>query len=80
MFPKRAVATLIGIGGTAGSATGILFPIYTGWLLDRFKAAGNETGGYSILFAICAFAYLAALLIQHALAPRFEPLRFADSD
>jgi ACS family hexuronate transporter-like MFS transporter len=79
MFPKRAVATLIGIGGTAGSATGILFPIYTGRLLDRFKAAGNETGGYSILFATCAFAYLVALLIQHLLAPRFEPLRFADN-
>jgi ACS family hexuronate transporter-like MFS transporter len=74
MFPKRAVATLTGIGGTAGSITGICFPVYTGWLLDRFKASGNETGGYSILFATCAFAYVVAFIVQHLLAPRFEPV------
>jgi len=79
MFPKRAVATLTGIGGTAGSATGILFPIYTGWLLDRFKASANETGGYTILFATCAFAYLVALFIMHLLAPRFEPVAIPES-
>ena len=72
MFPKRAVATLTGIGGTAGSATGILIPIYTGWLIDRFK--GDATGAYSILFAIIAFSYVVAFVIQHLLAPRFEPV------
>jgi ACS family hexuronate transporter-like MFS transporter len=76
MFPKRAVATLIGIGGMAGSAAGILVPVYAGWLIDRFK--GNETGAYSILFSIIAFAYVVAFVIQHLLAPRFEPLPFPD--
>ena len=77
MFPKRAVATLIGLGGTAGSAAGILVPIYTGWLIDRFK--GNETGAYFILFNVIAVSYLLAFLLQHLLAPRFETLPpFAD--
>lgn len=28
VFPKRAVASIVGIGGMAGSIGGILFPIY----------------------------------------------------
>ena len=74
MFPKRAVATIVGIGGMAGSFGGILFPLYSGKLLDRFQAAGNVTAGYAILFTICGSAYLVAFVINHALAPRFEPI------
>ena len=43
-------------------------------LLDRFKAQGDVTGGYAILFAICAFAYLVSFAIHHVLAPKFEPI------
>lgn len=74
-FPKSAIASVIGIGGTAGSITGVLFPTITGKLLDHFTRIGNVAGGYTALFAICAFAYLVAFAIQHLLAPRFEPLR-----
>lgn len=73
MFPKRAVASIIGIGGMAGAAGGMLFPILTGKLLDVFKASGNVTGGYTIMFSICAFIYLVAFVIHHFLAPKFEP-------
>ncbi|HMC95726.1 MAG TPA: MFS transporter, partial [Polyangia bacterium] len=73
MFPKRAVASVVGIGGTAGSIGGIIFPLYAGKLLDRFTAAGNVTAGYGVLFGICAFAYLVAFTVNHLLAPRFEP-------
>ncbi len=76
MFPKRAVASIVGIGGMAGSIGGILFPIYSGKLLDRFQASGNVTAGYAFLFAICGFAYLIAFGVNHALAPRFEPVPF----
>jgi ACS family hexuronate transporter-like MFS transporter len=69
------VGSLIGMGGTAGSIGGMLFPIYAGKLLDRFTAVGDVTAGYAILFAICALAYLVAFGINHVLAPRFEPLR-----
>jgi ACS family hexuronate transporter-like MFS transporter len=70
MFPKRAVATLTGIGGTAGSGTGIFAPIAVGWLIDHFN--GNATAAYAILFGIISFMYVIAFVLQHLLAPRFE--------
>jgi len=72
MFPKRAVASVVGLGGMVGSGMNIVFPIVAGRLLDIFKAQGNVSGGYAVLFAGCAFAYLAAFGLQHLLAPRFE--------
>lgn len=72
MFPKRAVASVVGLGGMAGSCVGFLFPILAGQLLDRFKAQNNISGGYAALFTFCAGAYLVAFLLQHLLAPRFE--------
>jgi MFS transporter, ACS family, hexuronate transporter len=69
MFPKRAVATLIGVGTTAGSLGGMLFPIITGMVLDKF------TNGYAIIFGFCSIAYLIAFAINHLLAPRFEPVK-----
>jgi MFS transporter, ACS family, hexuronate transporter len=75
MFPKRAVASVIGIGGMAGSVGGILFPKFAGRLLDKFTAAGNVSAGYAILFTICGSAYLIAFAINHALAPKYEPIR-----
>ncbi|MEI6412509.1 MAG: MFS transporter, partial [Bacteroidota bacterium] len=41
MFPKKAVSSVVGIGGMAGAVGGILFPMLVGWLLDSYKAAGN---------------------------------------
>jgi ACS family hexuronate transporter-like MFS transporter len=75
MFPKPAVASLIGLGGMAGAAGGMMFPIFCGKLLDKFTAAGNVTGGYAVLFSVCAFAYLVTFALHHLLAPKFEPIR-----
>jgi ACS family hexuronate transporter-like MFS transporter len=76
-FPKRAVAAIAGIGGMAGAIGGILFPVFAGWLLDRYKAApGGETAGYTVLFRICSGVYIIAFLIHHFLAPRFEQVDF----
>jgi ACS family hexuronate transporter-like MFS transporter len=73
MFPKKAVASVVGIGGMAGSAGGFIFPILTGMLLDHFKALNNITAGYAILFGICGCMYLVAFVLHHLLAPRLEP-------
>jgi len=73
MFAKKDVATIVGLGGMAGSIGGIIFPWFCGRLLDRYHALGNVTAGYAILFAICASAYLIAFVIHHLLAPKFEP-------
>ena len=74
MFPKRAVASLTGIGGMAGSVGGFLFPIYCGKMLDQFKMAGHENGAYSHLLHLIAFVYLLAFGLHHCLAPKFEPI------
>jgi len=66
MFPKIAVASVIGLGSTAGSIAGMIFPIVTGLLLDKFQA-----GGYTILFYICGFAYLVGFGLNHLCAPKF---------
>lgn len=75
MFPKRAVATLIGLGGMAGAVGGMIFQVFAGALLDKFAKGGGETAGYALLFGICAFAYLIAFALNHLLAPRFEPIK-----
>jgi hypothetical protein len=38
-----------------------------GMLLDKFQA-----GGYTIVFIICAFAYLVGFGLNHLCAPKFE--------
>jgi ACS family hexuronate transporter-like MFS transporter len=73
-FPKKDVGTVVGLGGMAGSIGGMLFPWFSGKLLDQF-GAGNATGGYAMLFTICASAYLLAFAIHHLLAPKLEPVR-----
>ena len=75
MFPKRAIASVIGIGGMAGSIGGFIFPWLTGMMLDHFKALGRVTSGYAILFSICACMYLIAFAFHHLAAPRFVPVR-----
>jgi ACS family hexuronate transporter-like MFS transporter len=70
MFPKKTVATLIGMGGMAGSVGGILFPIITGVVLDSFK------NGYTMIFGYCSLAYVLALVINNSLAPDFKTLTF----
>lgn len=70
MFPKEAVSSVVGIGGMAGAVGGILFPIFVGNILDQFKAMGNITAGYNIIFSICGCTYLIAYLVIHLLTRR----------
>lgn len=75
MFPKNAVSSVVGIGGMAGSIGGMLFPLLVGNLLDHYKAAGDITIGYNILFVICGFGYLLAWGMMHLLAPKMERVK-----
>ncbi len=70
MFPKKAVSSIVGIGGMAGSIGGMLFPIFVGFILDTYKELGDITAGYNIIFIICACGYVAAWLAMHLLVPR----------
>ena len=68
MFPKRAVSSVVGIGGMAGSIGSTLFPLLVGALLDYYKGVGNIGAGYNILFVICGLAYILAWGIIHFLS------------
>jgi len=68
MFPRRAIGSVVGLGGFAGAAGGVLFQRLTGTIL---QANGSN---YVPVFAICGLAYVTALLIIHLLAPRMQPV------
>jgi ACS family hexuronate transporter-like MFS transporter len=65
LFPRSAVGSVIGIGGTVGAVGGMLFAIYTGQVLERI-------GSYTPIFIVAGSAYFIGLAIVHALTPRLE--------
>ncbi|MEO6915932.1 MAG: MFS transporter [Chitinophagaceae bacterium] len=75
MFPKRAVSSVVGIGGMAGSIGGILFQPLVGMILDYFHNQGNKALGYNIIFIICGFAYLIAWVIMNFISPRMKEVQ-----
>ena len=68
MFPRHAVASVVGIGGFGGAVGGMLIATFTGFLLEI-------TGSYVPVFVMAGSAYLLALAVVHALAPRLEPAK-----
>jgi ACS family hexuronate transporter-like MFS transporter len=78
LFPKQAVSSVTGIGAMSGAVGGMLFPLLVGYILDSYKSAGNLTGGYNLLFFICAFTYLFAWLIIHLLTRKSQPVELKE--
>ena len=74
MFPKKAVGSVIGIGGMAGGFGGVILTKIGGALFDHYKALGNIQTGYTIMFAICALAYLLAWIVMKVLVPQYKPI------
>jgi MFS transporter, ACS family, aldohexuronate transporter len=72
MFPKKAVASITGIGGMAGGLGGILVSKSAGLLFDHYKGLGHIETGYLIMFVACGLAYLVAWLIMHLLVPKMK--------
>jgi MFS transporter, ACS family, aldohexuronate transporter len=68
LFPKAAVASVIGIGGMAGALGGMLFQLATGYVVGL-------THSYVPLFVTACLAYLTALVIINAISPRLAPAR-----
>jgi ACS family hexuronate transporter-like MFS transporter len=66
MFPRKAVGSVVGIGGMAGAIGGMLVSKVVGYIL-------TWTGSYVPIFIIAGSAYLVALAIFHSLAPKLEP-------
>ncbi|NLJ42460.1 MAG: MFS transporter [Bacteroidales bacterium] len=72
MFPKKAVASVTGIGGMAGAVGGILIAQAAGLLLKHYTAIGKTELGYGVMFIYCGIAYLLAWIIMHFLVPRMK--------
>ncbi len=66
MFPRKAVGSVVGIGGFCGAMGGFLMNLGAGWLRQ-------STGNYDVMFILAGCAYFTALLVIHLLAPRLEP-------
>jgi ACS family hexuronate transporter-like MFS transporter len=72
MFPKKSVASVIGIGTAAGGIGGVIVQKIAGALTDHFKAEPQKA--YVIMFVICALSYLVAWSMMKALVPRHKPI------
>jgi ACS family hexuronate transporter-like MFS transporter len=74
MFPKKTIGTVIGIGGMAGGLGGVAISKLGGALFDYYKSLGHTQTGYTIMFAICAVAYLVAWIVMKILVPKYRPI------
>jgi len=76
-FPKRAIATVTGIGGLAGGVGAFIINKTSGWLFDYaketqlvFMGFKGEEAGYFIIFSFCSIAYLIAWIVMKTLVPK----------
>jgi ACS family hexuronate transporter-like MFS transporter len=69
VFPKKATASVIGIGKMVGVAVAVIADLSLGAVLDT---AGNS--GYFWAFVIAGFSYISILGFVHLLMPHMTPL------
>jgi len=65
MFPRGAVASVVGFGTLLGTISGMFISKMVGYILQ-------ETGSYVPIFVLAGTAYLVALGFVQVLAPRLE--------
>jgi MFS transporter, ACS family, hexuronate transporter len=66
MFPRRAVASVVGMGGFGGAVGGLCIA----WLVSHLL---QWTHSYVVVLFMAGSAYIFALLVIQVLAPRLEP-------
>ena len=81
MFPKKAIATITGIGGLAGGIGSTLINKGSGMLFDfseevnmSFMGFHGIEAGYFIVFSICAVCYLIGWSVMKLLVPKYSPI------
>jgi ACS family hexuronate transporter-like MFS transporter len=68
MFPRSAVASVVGFATMAGAFSGMFVAKAVGYILQR-------TGSYVLIFVMAGMAYLVALFFVQLLAPRLQPAK-----
>jgi len=81
MFPKKAVATITGIGGMAGGLGSFFINKGSGMLFTHaeetkmtFFGFEGKPAGYFMVFIFCAIAYLLGWSIMKSLVPKYKPI------
>ena len=83
MFPKSTIATITGIGTTAGGLGSMIVQKVAGNLFTYAENAGSafrflgfegKPAGYFIIFCYCGVAYLIAWTIMKSLVPKYKPI------
>jgi ACS family hexuronate transporter-like MFS transporter len=69
VFPKKATASVVGIGGMVGSIASIAANFGLGHVLDN-----SGKIGYTFAFLIAGSLYLFCLLFVHLIMPKMTPL------
>jgi ACS family hexuronate transporter-like MFS transporter len=72
MFPKNAVASVVGLGGTAGAFGAMALLWVTRWLFTQVPAGQSTDGVYRVLFIIAGSCYVVSLLCFHLLVPKLK--------
>ena len=70
VFPKKATASVVGLGGMVGAVASILANYFLGSVLD---SSGKL--GYTFAFLIAGCMYLVCLAVIHLIMPRMTPLK-----
>ena len=83
MFPKSTIASITGIGTTAGGIGSMIVQKVAGNLFTYAENAGSafrflgfegKPAGYFIMFCFCGLAYLVAWSIMKTLVPKYKPV------
>jgi MFS transporter, ACS family, hexuronate transporter len=68
IFPKKAVATVVGLSGFAGAIGGALAASIVGMVLQA-------TDSYFLILSVAGFSYLIAWMILKLMIPKIEPVK-----
>ena len=84
MFPKSTIATITGVGATAGGAGSMVIQFVAGKLFTHAEEAGaafqfmgfeGKPAGYFIMFCFCGIAYLISWVAMKLLVPKYSPIK-----
>lgn len=84
MFPKSTIASITGIGATAGGIGSMIIQKAAGNLFTYAEEQGSafqffgfegKPAGYFIVFCFCGIAYLLAWVIMKGLVPKYKPIK-----
>jgi ACS family hexuronate transporter-like MFS transporter len=84
MFPKSTIATITGVGATAGGAGSMVIQFVAGKLFTHAEEAGaafqfmgfeGKPAGYFIMFCFCGIAYLISWVGMKLLVPKYSPIK-----